>query len=201
MKRLVTPLVHDADEALPASVAQLLPPHGRTPYGLYASARLANASRALGISFPTVVALLGDDTFQTVAYRFAQTSPHTDSDWGQWGEAFPAWLAEQVELMAWPYLPDVAQLDWLCHTSERTHDDAPHVQLMTSAFPVVAIWWAHHGPEAERAAWMAQAKEALPKGETCNVVVHRAHWRATATAVSADSFLSLSSALKEITSC
>ena len=50
MKRLVTPLVHDADEALPASVAQLLPPHGRTPYGLHASARLANASRALGIA-------------------------------------------------------------------------------------------------------------------------------------------------------
>lgn len=191
----MTPLVHEADNLLPERVAQTLPNTRHAALGLYASARLANASRALRISYPTVESLLGDEVFDLAAMRFAQECPHNQSDWGQWGDAFPGWLAEQTELLNWPYLPDVAQLDWLCHVSERAHDAAPTVQLMRSDFPVVAIWWAHHGPTEERTAWMTQAKQALSTGETRHVVIHRAHWRATPTEISSDSYESLSSVL------
>lgn len=191
----MTPLVFDSDEGLALQVAT-------TPAWLkdaaprtYVMARWANACRALRISFPTVAAMLGEGTFDALVARFALQCPPTHSDWGQWGSALPTWLAKQTALASWPYLPDVAQLDWLIHTSERSLDSTPDiamdagssrflrlahdVRVMSSAYPVTAIWWAHHGPVAGRPAWWAQAKEPLPDGEIQHVLIHRQPWRST----------------------
>lgn len=191
----MTPLVFDSDEGLALNVATTPAWLKDAAPQIYVMARWANASRALRISFPTVAAMLGESAFDALVARFALQCPHTQSDWGQWGAALPAWLADQAALASWPYLPDVAQLDWLIHTSERSRDSKPDlgmdastsrflrladdVRVMSSAYPIHAIWWAHHGPVAERHAWWAQAKVPLPDGEIQHVLIHRQPWRST----------------------
>lgn len=180
----------------------VLPGPGDAPdLGPYPASRLANARRALAITYPTVAQLLGDQAFDVLCGRFAPDSPHLQADWGNWGVALPAWLTRQPELSQLPYLPDVARLDALCHASERASDArldvaslqraasrqpeslrlclAPQVGLLSSPHPVLAIWWAHHGPQVERAHWLALANLPLPEGSVSHVLVQRAAWRAT----------------------
>lgn len=169
--------------------------------GPYPASLQANAERALAITYPTVQALLGEQPFGVLSRRFRQAHPHHLADWGEWGEALPDWLAAQAELLALPYLPDVARLDWSCHVSERAADTridvasmglaaaqaperlqlrlAPDVRMLSPTHPVVPIWWAHHGPPADQAGWFERANQAMSEGVSASVVVHRQRWRAT----------------------
>ena len=63
----------------------------------YLPSRRANAQRALAITYPTVVQLLGDDAFGVLSQRLLNQSPHGRADWGAWGEGFAACLAQQPE--------------------------------------------------------------------------------------------------------
>ncbi len=193
------PVCVEPDETLPARVAEAGHPHmlALWPYPL---SRRANAQRALAITYPTVVQLMGDEAFEVLSLRFLNLCPHGLADWGAWGEGFAACLAEQPELQDLPYLPDVGRLDWLCHVSERAQDSAVDaaslaglgfgstetvrlclahdLQVLTSVHPVLAIWHAHHAEPAQRQLWQAKANEPLPCGQRRHVLVHRTPWRA-----------------------
>ena len=193
------PVYAEPDDTLPSRVAEAGHPQFST-LGPHPPSRRANAQRALAITYPTVVQLLGDEAFEVLSQRFLDQSPHGLADWGAWGEGFAACLGEQPELQDLPYLPDVARLDWLCHVSERAQDSAVDatslaglgmrqaeslrlclahdLQVLTSAHPVLAIWHAHHAEPAQRQLWQAKANEPLPPGQHRHVLVHRAPWRA-----------------------
>lgn len=137
------------------------------PEGLavYRRSLCANATRALRISFPTVKQLVGEDSFVLLSRRFLKQHPFTGGDWGAWGHTFSGWIAQQLELKAYPYLGDCAQLDWECHIAERATDDQTDLEslgllahlspyqlkfrfcagsaLVNSDYPIVAIWRAH----------------------------------------------------------
>lgn len=165
------------------------------------------ADRALASTFPTVQAMVGGDDFQHLAREFLRAHPPECGDLGEWGGAFPAWLAQHAGLTAWPWLADSARLDLARHLNERAADatlDAeslgllastdpsalrlvpmPGLALIRSAWPIAAIHHAHQldGEAAEHA--FAEVREALAARRGEQVVVARRGWRAVVHAVDA----------------
>lgn len=158
------------------------------------------AARALGAAFATVQAMVGDEDFEHLACEFRRAHPPERGDLGEWGDAFPAWLASHAGLTAWPWLADAARLDLALHRSERAADavlDAasfallesidpsqlrvlwmPGTALLRSAWPIATIHRAHQleGDAAERAFAEVRAGVEAQRGE--HALVARRGWRA-----------------------
>lgn len=70
---------------------------------------------ALRLSYPSVLALVGDAFFDQVAADFARRHPPTAARLNGYGEAFSVFVADHAPSL--PYLADVGRLDW---AMERT---------------------------------------------------------------------------------
>lgn len=158
------------------------------------------AERALAASFATVRAMVGEEDFRHLAAEFRLAHPPERGDIGEWGDAFPPWLATHAGLAAWPWLADGARLDLALHHNERAADAAfdadslgllestdpaelrlvlmPGSALLHSVWPIAAIHHAHQleGDAAEAA--FASVREALAAERGEQVLVARRGWRA-----------------------
>ena len=184
------------------SVAALRESGERAARGLeaYRANAEAIADRALASTLPTVQAMVGDDDFKHLAREFWRAHPPERGDLGEWGDAFPAWLAAHAGLTAWPWLADSARLDLALHRNERAADavlDAgslgllestdpaqlrlvpmPGIAVLCSPWPIATIHRAHQleGVAAERA--FADVREAVAAQRGEQVLVARQGWRA-----------------------
>ena len=145
---------------------------------------LANAQRALSISFPTVFKLLDSDISERLVYQFLRSFPPEQGDWAQWGSSFSDFLASTEVGQNYPYLADCASVDWHVHNalngcdqtlvktslqvlsdSEPLHiyiDFNQNVKLFHTVYPVADIFQAHNHEEvSQREASMVKAKKAL----------------------------------------
>jgi hypothetical protein len=144
----------------------------------------ALAERALAGAFPTVAELVGDESFGALARDFWSQQPPQRGDLGEWGTGLPDFVAASAQLADEPYLADVAHLDWLVHGASRAADGPPATPalgalavtdpvqlrlalvpgsaLLSSRWPIVAIWLAHRRPsdDPERFAGVRAAFEA-----------------------------------------
>ena len=185
-----------------AGLTGLREPGARAARGLeaYRANAEAIAARALGSSFATVRAMLGDDDFPRLAREFWRAHPPLRGDLGEWGEALPDWLAAHAALARWPWLADGARLDLALQRCERAADAVldvaslaqletgdparlrlelmPGSALLRSPWPIATIHRAHQldGEEAERA--FAAVREAIAEGRGEQVLVARRGWRA-----------------------
>lgn len=177
---------------------------------VYRSSLLANASRALEISFPTLAQLLGAEGMQAMAALYYDAHSLLTGDWGEWGEHLVQWLSQQETLHNMPYLADVAQLDWLCHCIERaaTPENTAasiamldaidsnflrlkptnHLAVMVSRFPLLEIWQAHHASEESRDYWLSLANRPLAAGTQQYLLITREHWRAAPITISSEEY-------------
>lgn len=162
----------------------------------------ASAERALASSFPTVLALMGDEAFGAMARAFWLAHPPSRGDLAWLGETLPDFMDRSPQLQGEPYLPDSARLDWLLACAETAPDAEPEpgslgllgehepqqlllrlmpsVQLLRSEHPVLAIWQAHlsDAPDA-----FEPVRAALAAGEGTLALVWREGWRARAVAL------------------
>jgi hypothetical protein len=165
----------------------------------------ASAERALASTFPTVQALVGEESFAALSRAFWQTCPPERGDLACFGEGLPAFMADSEQLTDVPYLPDAARLDWLLAAAERAADDTadlsslkllteadpsqlqlqlmPGTAVLASAYPVASLWQAHQ-PGDEAAEQAARARQALAAGVGEHALVWRSGWRARASIVS-----------------
>lgn len=177
---------------------------------VYRSNLLANASRALEISFPTLSQLLSTQGTQALAALYYDDHPLLVGDWGEWGEHLAIWLSQQEILHDIPYLADVARLDWFCHSIERSETpentaasiamlDAidsnflrlkptSHLAVMVSRFPLLEIWQAHHASEESRDYWLSLANRPLAAGTQQYLLITREHWRAAPITISSEEY-------------
>jgi hypothetical protein len=151
---------------------------------IYRQNLLANAQRALTISFPTVFELLDSDISESLVYQFLRVSPPNRGDWTQWGENFSDFLDTTEVGADYPYLADCAALDWHVHcalhgpdqtlissTLQLLSEGQPeqlfiafnhNVKVFKTAYPLTEIFQAHHhSDELQRKAAMSAAKKAL----------------------------------------
>lgn len=164
----------------------------------------ALAERALGAAFPTVLQLVGDESFAALARTFWRGHPAERGDIAEWGAGLPGFIEADAQLADEPYLADVARVDWAVHRSERAADGTavpegldrlagadparlrivlqPGTAIVASRHPVVAIWQAHRSDAADR---FAPVREAFAAGRGENALVTRDGWRADVRAVDA----------------
>jgi Putative DNA-binding domain len=188
---------------------------------VYQQSLLASAKRALEISFPSVHQLVGDEFFSQLSLQFLHAHPLTAGDWGEWGEwgyELPSWLASRTDLADYPYLGDCAQLDWLCHQSERAsnrpadqrslqllaqHDTyqlkirlCSGVSILPSLYPIVDIWAAHHTVDNETDR-LSIAAQSIAEKKPQSALIWRPEWKAKVKEINASEYLFLQHTLAD----
>lgn len=149
----------------------------RALFGVYRNNVFSNFREALHATFPVVEQLVGKEFFEHAARRFVRSQPSRSGDLQRYGEGYPEFLAAFPGVESLPYLPDVAQLEWLMHEAfhapehaplsllrlaEVAPDDCddlvfvlhPACRLLASDYPVHQIWQANQ-PEGDGAVNLA----------------------------------------------
>lgn len=129
-------------------------------------------SRALAETFPVLERLLGADSFGACTRRYLAENPSRSWSLIALGKALPDWLADFAPLANWPYLPEVAQLEWAWHEVFHAANDPPQdwqqlatldpdqqaalplclptaARLLHTHYPVLDIWQANQPSEPD----------------------------------------------------
>jgi hypothetical protein len=80
------------------------------------------AERALRAAYPVVAALVGGDSFATMACELWHRHPPVRGDLACWGDALPAFVDHNPQLADVPYLADVARVEWALHRAAGAPD-------------------------------------------------------------------------------
>jgi len=75
-------------------------------------------------TYPTVLAVVGDDFFTALARSFIKDNPPTQGNMTYYGGEFARFIRAFPHTQSLPYLGDVAELDWLVNLSFHAKDDA-----------------------------------------------------------------------------
>jgi uncharacterized protein (UPF0276 family) len=82
----------------------------------------ANWEKALSSAYPVIQQLVGDAFFGALARAYGKSHPSVDADLNRFGEHFSAFLAGFEHAAAYPYLPDMARLEWAVHQAHYAPD-------------------------------------------------------------------------------
>lgn len=164
----------------------------------------ASAVRALQISYPTVLKLVGDDLFTHAAKQLLKVELPNSGDWGLWGEGFPQLLKTLPALHDFPSVIDIARLDFLMHLQGREKDIDidmtsmtllaeyeldqlrlvlnPAIRILESEYPVIEIYKANTQTDhAEKYLHKAQQKLANNIGQNC--LIYRTQFKSLVRAL------------------
>jgi uncharacterized protein (UPF0276 family) len=161
--------------------------------------------RALGNAYPVLRTLVGDEFFASLARAYGKACPSADADLNAFGAGLAGFVAGFAPLGGYPYMADMARLEWALHLSHYAAEatvlaaadiarldpaqlDArrftvhPACSLYESAWATVGLWLAHQpdGP-------------AFPSDMTspcCGLVV-RSGWQARVLALDAAAYAAL----------
>jgi len=133
---------------------------------VYRGNAVGASRRALAGAYPIVAKIVGEQFFEGLAREYLRGHPSASGDLNAFGEAFAGFLAAFPHTQDLPYLPDVAQLEWLAHRAHYAADAAaldparlgavpeeayvrlrfalaPACALMESRWPLARIWEVH----------------------------------------------------------
>lgn len=131
---------------------------------------LASLVNALADTFPVVQVLVGPEFFRALALGFVREHPPRSPVLAQYGDAFPAFVAQFEPAQSLPYLADVARLELArvqsCHAADAIPLSAadaaaalacgerigalrlqlhPALRLVEARHAIVSLWAAHQG--------------------------------------------------------
>lgn len=154
--------LRDSGNALPVAAVALPAADRLAGLRAYRANAQAIAHRALIAAYPTVERLLGDEPMKALARDLWRAHPPVRGDLAWFGAELSSWIGGVTELAEWPWLADVARLDWALHCAQSAADppDLPEgltllaehdpLQLavilvpgsacVVSSWPVHAIW-------------------------------------------------------------
>jgi uncharacterized protein (UPF0276 family) len=136
--------------------------------GIYRGNLAAAWNKSLSAAYPVVRQLVGEDFFAALARAYGKAWPSQDPDLNVFGARFAQFLAGFEHVADYPYLPDMARLEWALHSAYYAPDapalDAaglsalspeelesarfvphPALRLQTSEWAVAQLWLAHQG--------------------------------------------------------
>jgi hypothetical protein len=158
-----------------AAVVSAIAPHGVDPnrrLRIYRNNAREGFLKALEATFPVILRLAGLDWFRQTGVQYMRALPSTSGNLHYIGRQFPAFLDERLRDSAYAYFGDVARLEWayqevLVAADHPTFDPSalsavapashgalrfethPAVRLVTSPFPLLAIWQANQDGASE----------------------------------------------------
>lgn len=164
---------------------------------IYHNNIFATAKQALSITFPTLLAQVGEDVMANIAQLLLETYPPYKGDWAEWGESLPHLVKTIEELKQYPFLPDVARVDLAIHQVERARDEEvdinsfhllakvrlsnlvlqlnPSVQFFTCDYPIIEI---QKVSERQDPAVQEQLQKKIDTGQLKqNILVYRPNFK------------------------
>lgn len=90
--------------------------------GIYRGNLVANWDKALAAAYPVVRQLVGEEFFSGLARAYGKAHASHDPDLNLFGERFADFLAGFEHVAEFPYLPDMARLEWALHRSYYAAD-------------------------------------------------------------------------------
>jgi hypothetical protein len=172
---------------------------------IYRGNLTANWLKALSSAYSVILQLVGDEFFGGLARAYGKAHPSIDADLNRFGAHFGTFLEGFAHAAAYPYLPDMARLEWAVHEAHYAPDlpalDAadfaalspddletsrfqlhPACAIVTSNWSVTDLWRAHQpgGPP------MPQHMQ-----ESSCALVCRPSWQAQVQAISPASRIAL----------
>ncbi|KFI05490.1 DUF692 family multinuclear iron-containing protein [Massilia sp. BSC265] len=179
------------DRGHEAALQPFLSEGGVERLALYRGNLSAGWERALGEACPVLRQLVGEEFFAGLARAYGKALPSQDPDLAAFGERFADFLDGFGPAAPYPYLPDVARLEWAVHRAylapekvplgldvlaTMAADDLdaarftlhPSVGLLRSRWAIGALWHAHQ-----------PGGRALPArmDAPCTLLVARRGWR------------------------
>ncbi len=157
-------------------------------FNVYRNNYLITLRNALRTTFPAIERLVGADFFAALANAFVERHPPRSPIMAHYGDAFPAFLDQFAPLAEFPYLADVARLEYARVQAYHAADGAgfelrdaaaataaldrpsalhPSVSIIASAFPAHAIWLAQSGDDdLAQTQWLAETALVWRHGAT-----------------------------------
>ncbi len=167
-----------------------LPPHRRL--WIYHNQLRIAWRDALEVTYPAIVSLTGQRYFRRIARDYGRWHKALGGNLKDYGVCFPAHLAQRPEISLYPYLPDVARLEWARTESVAAAEEpglssqmlagldtaawadlrlrlTASLRLVASAYPIMRIWAAASGEGSHKDA----ARAALRQREAAAIIVYR----------------------------
>ena len=166
--------------ALPPGLTARAPDEAARRFGVYRNNVAVSLTEALAARFPVILRLVGEEFFCAMAGDFATAHRPTSPVLAEWGQAFPDFLDGFAPLAAYPYMGDVARIEYARGRAFHAADACPlpvsalvgadpallqlslhpSVTLLHLAHPAVTIW-AQNQPGARPAPVPAHGEVAL----------------------------------------
>lgn len=150
----------------PQALAQFKSAHGEHRFALYRGNQSETWRKTLAAAYPVALALVGEEFFGGLARAYGRAQPSNNPDLNHFGARFAEFLRSFPHVSDFPYLPDMAVLEWALHrahyapaaevlsaaqlaaippeqietTTFRLH---PAVRLLASPYAVAPLWLAH----------------------------------------------------------
>ncbi|XGA68492.1 DUF692 family protein [Duganella sp. BuS-21] len=135
-------------------------------YALYRGNLTETWTKTLAAAYPVVLALLGEEFFGGLARAYGRVHLSDDGDLNRFGAHFATFLRDFPHAADYPYLPDMATLEWQLHRAHYAPQAQvlsaaqlaaiapdqieaavftlhPAVQLLASPWAVIPLWLAH----------------------------------------------------------
>lgn len=136
---------------------------------VYRNNLLMTAARSLSLTYPVIEKMLGHEALVFLARQLLTVSPPATGIWAEWGGQIPQLIEKSVLAREYPYLVDMARLEWCMHESARSSyrpleksslskladgsadalriSVSASIRLLHSTFPVDDFWFAHQSDD------------------------------------------------------
>lgn len=139
---------------------------------IYRNHLFISLTEALKATFPTIFKLVGEAYFNRLAREFIISKPPQGPCLFEYGASFSNFITHHPVSTELPYLSDCAEFDWIINFAYHAEDAPPldpavlqsqppevlaasclalhpSVNVLTSDYPIDAIWRANQKPEGE----------------------------------------------------
>lgn len=107
----------------------------RERFALYRGNIVAIWQQSCAAAYPVLKRLLGDAFFNDVARNYGSTYPSQSGNLTEFGASLPHFISTLKQCDTYPYLSDVAKLEWLIHRSYYAGLNAPVTIAQLAAIP------------------------------------------------------------------
>lgn len=124
----------------PAEIGSASPTDRERRLEVYSSAYLTRHVEALAKDFKAVQRVLGEEPFSRLVSRYLEACPSQSPNIAGLGRAFPGFISSSELVSLFPFLPDLAELEWRLIELFHAPDSRLSVRLLQADWPVDEIW-------------------------------------------------------------
>ncbi|MBA5637015.1 DUF692 family protein [Duganella sp. LX20W] len=104
-------------------------------FGLYRGNLTATWDKTLANAYPVIRMLVGEEFFGGLSRAYGHAYPSDNADLNRFGAQFAAFLAGFPHAAQFPYLPDMARLEWAVHRAHYAPAAEPVTPAQLAAVP------------------------------------------------------------------